>query len=211
MAIKKLDHSNFVRSNRLVECYRMIGAALAEYENNHSGFGTVLDLSHYRTPFPIPLDIKSFFQKSLLTFEQGVSFVPVEYLVAYLEDLLDLEVTEERLCIPRQKKFSGTIWIVVLGLCFSIASGLYVVQLGGSLLFSFALTVLLALPFGLLWHLMPRDGLSRRIKFAKLVQNEITRRKGGGTFITTPLQPGAVGKIFGKAPVTYRIGNPFLH
>jgi len=48
--------SPFVRSQKLLEYYRMIGSSLIEYESSQTGIGAVIDLSHYKTPFAIPLD-----------------------------------------------------------------------------------------------------------------------------------------------------------
>jgi len=146
---RKIDSSNFTRSERLIECYAMVGCSLLEYEKSQSGLGSVLDLSHASTPFPIPIDIKTFFKRSLRNFEQGVSFVPIEILVAYLEDLLDLEVSDETLHIAIPKSKFNSIWISLIGLVCSIIAGLYLVSLGAPLIFSFGVTVLLAFPFGL--------------------------------------------------------------
>jgi len=136
-----------------------------------------------------------------LAFEQGVVFVPVEYLESFLEDLLDLDVSEEDLFIIGKKKLYASGWISLLGLAGSLATGLYTVSLGASLLFSFALTVFIALPFGILWHYAPRDRLSRRIRFARLLQSEVSRRRGDtGPFVSTPLR-AVTDKFFGKATV----------
>jgi len=181
----------------------MIGIALLEYERSQAGFGSVLSLSHKSTPFPIPVDIGLFFKKARTSFEQGVSFVAVEFLEAYLEDILDLQVDEEDLYIAAPRRFSWPLLVSVLGLCFSLAAGLYAVSFGVSLAVSFAFTVVLAFPFGILWHFSPRDGLSRRLLFAKLLQNEISRRRGDtGPYAATPLRAAVSGRLFGRATIS---------
>lgn len=196
------DHNSdahFSRSQKFIDCYRMIGGALLDYERAHSGLGSVLTLSHFSTPFPVPLDLGSFFKKSKSSFESGVAFVPVEFLEAYLEDVLDLKSKDEDLYIVTARKFPWSAWVAILGLAFSISVGLYAVSLGYSLIASFALTAMLALPFGILWHFSPRDKISRRMLFAKLLQNEISRRRGDtGPFVATPLRSISGGRLFTK-------------
>jgi len=176
----------------------MIGGALLDYERAYSGFGSVLELSHFSTPFPIPIDLSSFFKKSRYSFEAGVSFVPVEFLESYLEDLLDLQSKDEDLYIATARKFSWSTLVSILGLGLAIAIGLFTASKGFSLLGSFTVTVVLALPFGVLWHFSPRDFVSRRLRFAKLLQNEVSRRRGGGPFVTMPLRSLARGGIATK-------------
>jgi hypothetical protein len=176
----------------------MIGGALLDYERAYSGFSSVLELSHFSTPFPIPIDLGSFFKKSRYSFEAGVSFVPVEILESYLEDLLDLQSKDEDLYISHPQNFSWSSLIAVVGMGIAMSIGLFAASKGLSLLSSFAITFILALPFGVLWHFSPRDFASRRMKFAKLLQNEILRRRGGGTYLSMPLRLLSSGRGMGK-------------
>lgn len=190
--------SGFVRSQKFIDSYRMIGGALLDYERAYSGFNSVLELSHFSTPFPIPLDLGSFFKKSRYSFEAGVSFVPVEILESYLEDLLDLQARDEDLYIARARKFSWSAPTALVGIGLAMATGLFAATKGFSLMSSFAVTTILALPFGILWHFSPRDFISRRLRFAKLLQNEVNRRRGGGPYVTTPLRSLAGGRMMTK-------------
>jgi len=190
--------SGFVRSQKFIDSYRMIGGALLDYERAYSGFGSVLELSHFSTPFPIPIDLGSFFKKSRYSFEAGVSFVPVEILESYLEDILDLQTKDEDLYVVNPRSFSWSSLIAIAGMGIAISIGLFAASKGFSLFSSFAITLILALPFGVLWHFSPRDFVSRRMRFAKLLQNEITRRRGGGTYLSMPLRSLSAGRGLGK-------------
>ena len=202
MATPRRITNSFARSERLLEGYRAVGLSLLEYEQTTSGLGYIYALSQHNPQGPLPLDIKSFFSRSIHQFEAGVSFVPVEFLSAYLEDLMDLSIKEEDLFIQTKRKISSSIWVALIGLSFSLGAGLYIASLGASLIFSFALTMILSMPFALILHLSPRGQLSRRIRFAKLIQNEISRRRGDtGPFVATPLGGVVGGKIFGKATI----------
>ena len=142
--------------------YRIIGAELLRYEKNHnSSRSSSLELFD--------------------EFKVGVSFVPVEVLESYLEDLLDLAVSEESLWIRRDFFRYKSLVIASFGLLLAIFSGLYAATFGASLMLSLALTVVLAIPFALLWQFYPREGLARRIGFAQIVSHEIARRRGSTT------------------------------
>ena len=108
----------------------------------------------------------------------GISFVPVEVLESYLDDLLDSDVTEERLSIARRNVSLKNYSIALIGLCLAVAAGLSLASTGASLLFSFSITLLLGLPFAVIWHYSPRCRLKRRMNFAQLLSVEIGRRRG---------------------------------
>lgn len=112
-------------------------------------------------------------------FREGVSFVSVEVLDSYLEDLLNPEVRDDMLFIVREKTWTGSILIPLLGLLFALGGGLYAASIGKSLPFSFALTLGVAFPFALVLQLFPRQGLMRRMRFAQILSSEISRRRGG--------------------------------
>lgn len=144
--------------------YRTIGAELICYEQQY-----YQQWRGYSRP--------SF--EALRAFREGVVFVPVEILESYLEDLLELDISEERLFIYRERSSLPVLAIALLGLFGSLAAGLFAAYVGASLILSFALTAIIALPFGVLLHFAPRDSLTRRMMFAKVVSHEISRRRGG--------------------------------
>jgi hypothetical protein len=145
--------------NRLLSQYSCIGAELLKYESSarRYGYGSFSAFSHFR---------------------EGVSFVPLEVLESYLEDLLDIDVSEDRLFIKRESPNLRWIVVSLLGLSGASSLGLYAASTGASLFSSFALTAALAAPFGVLWHFAPRGGLSRRMGFAQIVSHEVARRRG---------------------------------
>lgn len=154
-----LEPHPFGGCNRLLSQYTCIGAELLKYEasTRRYGYGSFSAFSHFR---------------------QGVSFVPVEVLESYLEDLLDLDVPEDRLFISRESPNLKWIFVSLLGLSGATSLGLYAASTGASLFASFALTAALALPFAVLWNYAPRGGVTRRMGFAQIVSHEVARRRG---------------------------------
>lgn len=108
----------------------------------------------------------------------GLAFVSVEILESYLEDLLDLSVSENRLGITLGRTIWPVTYLSFAGLVIALALGLFAASTGASLLLAFALTGVIGLPFGMLWHYAPRDGLSRRVLFGQVLSHEIARRRG---------------------------------
>lgn len=111
-------------------------------------------------------------------FRQSVAFVPVEVLESYLEDLLNLEVDQERLFIMIAHR--GT-W----NRAFKAVVALSVACLSAGMLF--LLTDLLpgvqvmaatAVFCGVIWYLFPPHGEVRRMRFAQIVSREVARRRG---------------------------------
>lgn len=156
----------YARSPRLLGDYRTIGAELLCYEGGTRGYGG-----------------RSF--TAFTAFREGVAFVHVSVLESYLEDLLDLDITEETLFIRRTGFRPRSTHGAFIGLLGALALGLYAASGGASLPLSFGLTVALALPFAVMWHFAPRDGLARRVGFAQIISHEIARRRGGGDTRTT--------------------------
>jgi hypothetical protein len=107
-----------------------------------------------------------------------VAFVPVEVLEAYLEDLLDRETVEERLFIAHRRSGRRFTAVMLAGFAGALAVGLYVASSGASLLHSFALTVVMSLPFAFFLQLYPYGGVVRRLGFAKVLSQEVSRRRG---------------------------------
>ena len=144
--------------NTLLGQYQTVGAALLEFEAT----------SRYRySLFP-----------AFTEFRENVAFVPVEVLESYLEDLLDLQLTDQKLWVHRETSRLRSLLIAAVGLLIAVSSGLYAAQIGAALPFAFALTALGSLPFAILMHFAWHDGSRRRVGFAQLVSKEIARRRG---------------------------------
>jgi hypothetical protein len=120
------------------------------------------------------------FSKNNDNFRVGVSSVPVEVLESYCEDLLDIEVADEKLFICRRSLGNLFQILSILGLTGAFAWGLWSVARGASPVVSFFFTIFMAAPFAVLWHFSPRMQLMRRLGFARILSQEIFRRRGGG-------------------------------
>ncbi|MCB0331886.1 MAG: hypothetical protein KDD55_00235 [Bdellovibrionales bacterium] len=152
---------------RLEEQYRTIGKALEQFEKTNGRF---------RTPSP----------SSVKEFRQSLVFIPVEVLQSYLDDLLNLDVKPEQLFITHDAFGSRIAWVALFGMGLAVGLGLFAASGGATLLLSFALTVCIACPFAVLWHLSPREATVRRMRFAQLLSHEISKRRGGGKGTMTP-------------------------
>jgi hypothetical protein len=130
-------------------------------------------------------------------FQQGVAFISLELLESYLEDLLDLEVCEAQLHLHRPNRRFGSMLLGMLGAAGALAVGVYVSFLGTSLGASLLLTLTAALPFAVLFHFASRQSTVRRLKFAQLLSQEISRRRGGDgtTSVVRSRQLLSLGKL----------------
>lgn len=168
---QKLRPSPF-SSHSLLAHYRTIGNELLNYEREVGGFRAVVRLSKDDE------ESSGLFAPPLKNFREGVSFIAVEVLESYFDDLLDLEVSDRRLYIARVGGVVPSVAISLCGMLGALAVGLYAVASGAPFWMSFALTVCLALPFAVMWHFAPEDRLARRVVFAKVLSQEIARRRG---------------------------------
>jgi hypothetical protein len=112
-------------------------------------------------------------------FHQEVAFIPTEVLESYLDDLLnlgrterELYITPEKSCLARRKT-CGLVAAVVVAAVFL---GTW---MDGYLALAVPVAVALGAIFSLLWIVVPYSSMSRRIKFAQIVSQEVTRRRGG--------------------------------
>lgn len=132
---------------------------------------------------------------SVASFREGVSFVPVEVLESYLEDLLDLSIKDTVLNIHQTQKWFQSLKVLALGLLGSVVGGMYSVSTGASLLSSLSLTAVLGSPFLSILYVVPKMSLMRRIRFARVLSAEVSRRRGrDGTTRTPVLTFGTVLK-----------------
>jgi len=145
------------RCNNFLNQYSIVGLELLRYEEKQA-----MDLSR-------------------AAFRQGVCCVPVEVLESYLEDLLDLEVTEESLFIVQQKAGQVSNLLMIGGLLLAGIISFLVAQSAGSLLSAFVLMFALCAPLGfLIFQYGPKERVVRRLKFARVVSLEVARRRGRG-------------------------------
>ncbi len=155
------DHP-FGGCNRLLDQYRMIGRALLAYE---------------RSVVCAPL-IPS--PRSMREFSTSVAFVPVEVLETYLDDLLDLGVSDEGLFIKRAKtSWRGRALLGVLAMALVGSLCVWHGDLTAALMPALlAITFLAGITSTL--YFLPRTKVIRRFGFATLVSHEIGDRRGQG-------------------------------
>ena len=151
----KASQHPFGGCNRLLEQYRTIGRALLAHERG-------------LCPAFIPSG------RAIREFSTSVSFVPVEVLETYLDDLLDLGVSDEGLFIRKPK----TTWRGVVLLLAAVT----VLLAWQTQLTAAHVPVLLAVTFlagiGSTLYFLPRTKAIRRFSFATLVSHEIGNRRG---------------------------------
>lgn len=112
-------------------------------------------------------------------FREEVVFTPVEVLESYFDDLLDPEISDERLSIALQswgQRVASNL-VSILGLFGAVLSGLYAATLGTPLSLSFFIAISLAVPFATMLYLSA-GGATRRLRFAQVLSREISRRRG---------------------------------
>ena len=147
--------------NKLLEQYRMIGRGLLAYE---SGACAAL----------IPS------ARSLRDFSAAVSFVPVEVLETYLDDLLDLGVSDESLFIKKSKpSWRGRSFPIILLVALSGALSVWHGDLTAALMPALLAVTFLA-GIGSTLYFLPRTKAIRRFSFATVVSREIGQRRGQG-------------------------------
>ena len=147
--------------NRLLEHYRMTGRGLLAYES--SACAALIPSG-----------------RALRDFAAAVAFVPVEVLETYLDDLLDLGVSDESLFIKKSKPcWRGRAMLAVLaaGVCGALFvwHGDLTTALMPALL---AVTFLAGIASTL--YFLPRTKAIRRFSFATVVSREIGQRRGQG-------------------------------
>jgi hypothetical protein len=148
------DPHPFGGCNTLLGQYKTIGTALVAYEDA-SG------------------------REATETLRTSLAFVPLEVLESYLEDLLNLEISLDKLFIRSGNGGRRSICIALLGMVVATGFGLFAASSGASLFLSFTLTVCLAFPFAVLWHFAPREGVTRRVRLAQLLSRIVSGRRGG--------------------------------
>ncbi|NMC62477.1 MAG: hypothetical protein GYA55_04845 [SAR324 cluster bacterium] len=109
-------------------------------------------------------------------FRESVSFIPVEILESYLDDLMDLSISDEKLFLKKEiiTHENKLLFVVLYG---SIATLLFVLLQGRMLLLAACMLSLCFLLFAPEWY-RSRIYAERRLKFARLLSQEINRRRG---------------------------------
>lgn len=145
--------------NRLLEQYQQTGRALLEYERRTCG--ALIPGQRYSREFG-----------------QSVAFVPVEVLESYLDDLLDVGVSDESLFIKKLQPAKRAIALSAVGLATFAVLALEVVN-GATVasLTALILTTFLA-GLGAALYFVPRMRVLRRFSFATVISGEIARRRG---------------------------------
>jgi len=144
--------------NRLLQQYQQIGKALLTYEQVLCG-----------ALIPAPRLVKEF--------SAGVSFVPVEVLESYLDDLLDLNVCDESLFIKVRTAKRAMVLMATALVGLSGAFFVWQGELTAALLPALLVTTFLA-GIGSAMYFLPRTKVIRRFSFATVLSREIASRRG---------------------------------
>ncbi len=144
--------------------YRIIGTSLLTYE---------MSISTY----------PSSNQKTFEDFRISLCTVNTETLESYLEDLLELKISDTRLFIKRDLRYTF-LFAVAFGLVVSTLAFLLLKLstsfFDNSLIHLFFICSAVLVPFCIFWQIYPQKILRRRITFAQVLTREISRRRGDG-------------------------------
>jgi hypothetical protein len=153
------DPTPFGGCARLLSHYQQVGAALIQYERVVCG--SLLPGQRY-----------------VREFGQAVSFVPVEVLESYLDDLLDLGVNDESLFIRKTRPAKRALFLVVL--CVATIAYLGYLAFSGESNAAWPLLTVVAFSAGIgsALYFLPRTKALRRFSFATVMSREIARRRG---------------------------------
>jgi len=187
--------------NRLLEQYQQVGRSLLDYE--HRVCGAIIPGPRFSREFG-----------------HAVAFVPVEVLESYLDDLLDVGVSDEGLFIRKRKPAKRALALIVIGMATLGASAVEV--LNGATLASLSALILVTFFAGLgaAFYFIPRMKVIRRYSFATVVSGEIARRRGHdrtnvGGFATRLLMRDLWQRGEGQGPAIplhpARIAAPYYH
>ncbi len=116
-----------------------------------------------------------------------VAFVHTEVLESYLDDLLDFTISDQSLFILKKQTLRIFNLLALLGLLIATVVGFKMAEHGFSFYAALIAVLMIALPSGAFLHLAPKFLPNRRLFFAKILSQEISRRKGideDGRFLT---------------------------
>lgn len=151
--------SQIFNSTSLADNYRIIGRELSKwYEHRNL----------YSRSSRLAMD----------DFRVGIACVTTSALEAFLDDLLDPDVPEDRLGLGRMP-WRVNPYSVLLSLAIASGAGLlYSFAFEVSLLGSFVVAALIGMMLAGAWQFTPSAKLARRMSFAQLVAQEVARRRG---------------------------------
>ena len=153
----------FAGCTRLLMHYQQTGSALMSYErrNSHWLFNSFIPPRECEGEFSV-----------------AVSFVPVEVLESYLDDLLDLNVTDASLFIVRPRHTRLALILSTIGAIGASLSMTYSSADPTTLLIPALMGVLFLVGIVAGLYLLPRTKVFRRFTFATLLSHEISKRRG---------------------------------
>lgn len=145
--------------SRLLEQYQQIGRSLMEYESK---------LCSSLVPRRHP-------SRHL---GQSLVFIPVEVLESYLDDLLELGVSDESLFIKKTRPAKRALFLSAVGV--STFAALVIAVLNGATIASLSALIIVTFLAGLgaAMYFVPRMRSLRRFSFATVLSREIARRRG---------------------------------
>ncbi len=164
--------------------YKLKEKSSSSLDSKHPFGGCNRLLTNYKTIGQSLLAIEDLFipysyntQKATKEIRERLTFVPLEVLESYLEDLLDVNSTDESLFIKKQ---TYKTHLLILLTCVIGAFSYYNFSAESGAVGTIIICALLTLPLLILWSLSPYGSLARRMRFAKLISSEISRRRGDG-------------------------------
>ena len=179
---EKSPHSSeFSGCRSLIDQYRYIGSSLIKNEFRSS---------ERPTRMLIPTrDSEEEFAAILAT-------VPVEVLESYLDDLLDLNVTDDSLFIAQvESHWRGSMVGFFLALIAGVS--LYVPVDSSSVFIPLCLGIFFVSGLLVALNVFPRSRVMRRFSFATLISRVISRRRGYDKNEPTSLAPRIIRDFFG--------------
>jgi hypothetical protein len=152
-----------------VDYYRMVGAALLRYEQRA---GELF----------VPSFVPS--QKLQAEFSTDVAFVRVEILESFLDDLLDLHTSDDSLYVRRSRPSWGAFALLAV-LCGALICSWACAPLDGAgMLLPASLFGVFVAGAASVFYFVPRARVFRRFVLAKVLSQEIARRRGSGPLST---------------------------
>jgi hypothetical protein len=153
------ERSPFGGCVRLLDQYRQVGRALLEFEEGVCG-----SLGSSKA--------------HLAVFSTSVSFVPVEVLEGFLDDLLDLGVSDESLFIKKSRPAIRALLLLATCIAALLLLTFHAPDLSGSASLPLLLVVVFLAGLGSALYFIPRTKVLRRFNFATVVSREISQRRG---------------------------------
>ena len=148
-----------ISTGNIKEHYKVIGTSLISLEKDMGIYAYI-------------------FKDQPTTIQTDLAFIQTEILNSYLEDLLDFTISDEKLFIYRKNLSRIYNLVAILGLVIAMGLAINLAYQNYSLTLIVSLFFLISIPCALVWHLSPKLAPNRRLFFAKIISNEISRREG---------------------------------